>query len=149
MPDDRTTRTFAERLDLLFQAAGSGRRGDVGYQEVVDALTLAGGPTVTPNYMYLLRTGRRTNPRVELVVSLARYFNVPTGYFTNDDDAPDQYIEQLQLVTALKDDGLTDVVLAARGLSPESLALLGVIVAKFRAAEGLPTLTTADTAPAT
>lgn len=130
-----TATTFAERLDLLFQATGSGGRSEVGYPEVADALALAGGPTVTPNYLYLLRTGRRANPRLDLIRALARYFDVPTGYFM-DDDLPERYTEQLQLLTALRDAGLAGIALKARGLSPESMTLLSALVDKLRAADG-------------
>jgi len=133
---DSAARTFAERLDLLFQATGQDGRGEVGYPEVADALTRAGGPTVTPNYLYLLRTGRRANPRLDLLRALARYFGVPTGYFI-DDDVPERYTDQLQVLTALRTDGLADMVLKARGLSPDSLALLSSLVSKLRAADGL------------
>lgn len=133
---DRASDTFAQRLDLLFRATHPRDRNEVGYQEVADALVLAGGPKVTPNYLYMLRTGRRTNPRMDLVRALARYFNVPAGYFI-DDDVAEKYTEQLQLLQALRDSGLAGLVLSAQGLSPESQEVLTAILDRLRAADGL------------
>jgi len=127
---------FAQRLDLLFRATHPRGRGEVGYQEVVEALVADGGPTITPNYLYMLRTGRRTNPRMDLVRALARYFQVPAGYFI-DDDVAEKYTEQLQLLQALRDSGLAGIVIGARGLSPESQTVLTAVLDRLRAAEGL------------
>ena len=130
-------RSFAQRLDLLFAATHPAGRGEVGYPEVAAALTEAGGPTVTPTYLYMLRTGRRSNPRADLIQALARYFKVPAGYFL-DDEVAEQYAEQLKLLQAIRDTGTAGLALRAQGLSPQSQAALTAIVERLRQADGLP-----------
>ncbi|NEK96595.1 XRE family transcriptional regulator [Modestobacter muralis] len=131
------SRTFAQRLDLLFRATHPAGRDEVGYQEVADAVASAGGPTVTANYLYLLRTGRRSNPRMDLVRALARYFNVPAGYFI-DDEVAQNYTDQLELLQAIRDSGTAGLALRAASLSPEARAALTVLLDGMRAAEKPP-----------
>jgi len=133
----KASRTLAERLDLLFSATHPAGRSEVGYAEVAEALAAAGGPTVTPTYLYMLRTGRRSNPRTDLIQALARYFRVPAGYFL-DDEVADTYSEQLRLLQAMRDSGTAGLALRAEGLSAESRAALTAIVDRLRAADGLP-----------
>jgi transcriptional regulator with XRE-family HTH domain len=131
------SKTFAERLDLLFKATHPADRAEVSYQEVAEALANSGGPSVTPTYLYMLRTGRRSNPRAELIQALARHFKVPAGYFL-DDDVAEEYGEQLRLLQAMRDSGTAGLALRAQGLSAESRAALTAILDRLRAADGLP-----------
>jgi len=135
--EEAASRTFAERLDLLFRATHPAGRDEVGYQEVADAVAAAGGPTVTGNYLYLLRKGRRSNPRMDLVRALARYFNVPAGYFI-DDEVAQNYTDQLELLQAIRDSGTAGLALRAASLSPEARAALTVLLDGMRAAEKPP-----------
>jgi transcriptional regulator with XRE-family HTH domain len=128
--------TFAQRLDLLFRATHPAGRDEVGYQEVADAVAAAGGPAVSSNYLYMLRTGRRSNPRMDLVRALARYFLVPAGYFI-DDDVAESYTQQLELLQVLRDSGTAGLALSAAGLSPASRAVLTAMLDRLRAADGL------------
>jgi transcriptional regulator with XRE-family HTH domain len=130
------SKTFAERLDLLFKATHPAGRGEVGYPEVVEAMANAGGPSVTPTYLYMLRTGRRSNPRADLIQALARYFRVPAGYFL-DDDVAEEFGEQLKLLAAIRDSGTAGLALRAQGLSPASREALAAIMERLRAADGL------------
>lgn len=136
-------RTFAERLDLLFAATHPADRGEVSYQDVAEAMANAGGPSVTPTYLYMLRTGRRSNPRAELIQALARFFKVPAGYFL-DDDVAQEYGEQLKLLQAIRDSGTAGMALRAQGLSASSRAALAQIMDKLRIADGLPAADPSD-----
>lgn len=129
-------RTFAERLDLLFKSAHPSGQPEVGYQEVVDAISRGGGPSVTSSYLYMLRTGRRENPSVQLMQSLARYFNVPVAYFL-DDKVAAELASQLDLLAALRDSDVQRLALRSHGLSPESRAALSTMIERLRQAEGL------------
>lgn len=130
-------RTFAERLDLLFKATHPVGEPEVSYNAVVEAMANSGGPSITSTYLYMLRTGRRTNPRADLIQALARYFKVPTGYFF-DDDVAAEYGDQLRLLAAIRDSGTVGLALRAEGLSPSSRAALTAILDKLRLADGLP-----------
>lgn len=136
-PSGAASKTLAQRLDLLFSATHPAGRPEVSYAEVAEALTATGGPTVTPTYLYMLRTGRRSNPRTDLIQALARYFKVPAGYFL-DDEVAESYGEQLRLLQAVRDSGTAGLALRAQGLSAESRAALTAIVDRLRAADGLP-----------
>ena len=130
--EEVASRTFAERLDLLFRATHPAGRDEVGYQEVADAVAAAGGPTVTGNYLYLLRKGRRSNPRIDLIRALARYFNVPAAYFI-DDEVAQTYVDQLELLQAIRDSGTAGLAMRAANLTPEARAALTVILDGMRA----------------
>ena len=136
-PSGSVGKTLAERLDLLFQATHPAGRAEVSYAEVAEGLAAAGGPTVTPTYLYMLRTGRRVNPRTDLIQALARYFKVPAGYFL-DDEVAESYGEQLRLLQAMRDSGTAGLALRAQGLSAESRAALAAIMDRLRDADGLP-----------
>ena len=128
--------SLAGRLDLLFRTKHPAGAAEPSYQEVADALAHAGGPAVTAAYLYMLRTGRRTNPRSELLTALARYFGVPVSYFLDDQDA-DDLTGQLQLLVALRDSGAEHLALRAHGLSDGSRQALATMVEQLRKAEGL------------
>lgn len=134
-PDDGP-RSFAARLDLLFKSAHAAGTPEVGYQEVVDAIAESGGPSITPTYLYMLRTGRRENPSVQLIQALGRYFNVPTAFFLDDTVAAD-LASQLELLAALRDSDVQRLALRSHGLSPESRAALATMIDRLRQVEGL------------
>lgn len=131
-----TPQTFAGRLDTLFKTLHGAGQPEVGYQEVADAITEAGGPTVTSTYLYMLRTGRRENPSVPLMQALARFFNVPITFFLDDQVAAD-LAGQLELLAALRDSDVQRLALRSRDLSPESRAALTTMIDRLRQAEGL------------
>jgi transcriptional regulator with XRE-family HTH domain len=123
-------------LDLLFRTSHAAGQPEPSYQEVADAIAAAGGPTVGGAYLYMLRTGRRTNPRVELLTALARYFHVPAAYFFEDEMAAD-IAEQLRLLSAIRDSDVRQMALRTYGLSPESRQALAGMIEQLRRAEGL------------
>lgn len=129
--------SLADRLDLLFRTKHPAGSTEPGYQEVVDAIAAAGGPSVTAAYLYALRTGRRSNPHTELLTALARHFGVPVSYFLDEQDAED-LTGQLQLLVALRDSGAERLALRAHGLSDGSRQVLAAMVEQLRKAEGLP-----------
>lgn len=133
--DEPSPETLAGRLDLLFRTRHAAGQPEPGYQEVADALATDGGPTVGGAYLYMLRTGRRINPRVELLVALARYFQVPASYFV-DEDASD-LTEQLELLAALRDNDVQQLALRTQGLSAGSRRALATMIEQLRHAEGL------------
>lgn len=129
--------SLADRMDLLFRTKHPAGSGEPGYQSVADAIAHVGGPKVTAAYLYALRTGRRTNPRYELLAALARYFGVPVSYFLDDDQAVEDLTGQLQLLVALRDSGAERLALRAHGLSEGSRQALTAMVEQLRKAEGL------------
>lgn len=115
---------FAERLDLALT-----KRGFTGAQ-VASALTEAGIP-ITRAYVSQLRTGKQTNPTLQVLRALASCLQVSVGWLVGDDYLESGAVEDLQLRAA-------GVGLAASGLSEGSLSVLRGVVELARRAEGLP-----------
>jgi transcriptional regulator with XRE-family HTH domain len=133
----REPQKLADRLDLLFRTSHGPGKPEPGYQEVADAIAADGGPSVGAAYLYMLRTGRRTSPRIELLTGLARFFRVPVSYLLGDDGS-DQISDELQLLIALRDNDVRQLALRSQGLSPESRKTIAAMVEQLRKAEGLP-----------
>ncbi|MCF6474525.1 helix-turn-helix domain-containing protein [Nonomuraea sp. MG754425] len=115
---------FAERLDLALT-----KRGFTGAQ-VASALTEAGIP-ITRAYVSQLRTGKQTNPTLQVLRALASCLQVSVGWLVGDDYLESGSAEDLQLRAA-------NVGLSASGLSESSLVVLRGVVELARRAEGLP-----------
>ncbi|MEO3868942.1 Scr1 family TA system antitoxin-like transcriptional regulator [Nonomuraea sp. B12E4] len=115
---------FAERLDLALT-----KRGFTGAQ-VASTLTEAGIP-ITRAYVSQLRTGKQTNPTLQVLRALASCLQVSVGWLVGDDFPESGSAEDLQLRAAT-------IGLSASGLSEGSLAVLRGVVELARKAEGLP-----------
>ncbi|MFF4617910.1 helix-turn-helix domain-containing protein [Nonomuraea jabiensis] len=115
---------FAERLDLALT-----KRGFTGAQ-VASALTEAGIP-ITRAYVSQLRTGKQTNPTLQVLRALASCLQVSVGWLVGDDYLESGAVEDLQLRAAA-------IGLGASELSESSLTLLRGVVELARRAEGLP-----------
>ena len=131
--------TLADRLDRLFRTARSPRGRPYTTGEAARAIAAAGGPTISPTYLWELRTGRATDPRRSHLQALAAFFGVPCGYFFDDEPASPTGQDPAVLL-ALRDDAARRFVARLAGLSPTTLAALVGIVERIRALEGLAAL---------
>lgn len=122
------------RLDHLFSA--NRRRGgqEPTYREVAAAISARGGPTVSPSYIWQLRTGLKANPTLKHLEALAGYFGVEPAYFF-DDATAERVDADLALSAAMQDPGVRAVALAAAELSPDSLAMVLAVIDRTRALE--------------
>jgi transcriptional regulator with XRE-family HTH domain len=115
---------FAERLDLALR-----KRGFSGAQ-VAAELTRAGIP-ITRAYVSQLRTGKQTNPTLQVLRALASCLQVSVGWLVGE--------ERLESAAAEdRDVRAAGLGAAASGLSEESLAVLRGVAELARKAEGLP-----------
>ena len=73
--------SFAQTLDRLIRTVHPSNRGPFTMEEIAEGVVAAGGPRFTPGYISHLRTGRKTGPSLDLVVALARFFDVPLSEF--------------------------------------------------------------------
>ncbi|MFC5382128.1 helix-turn-helix domain-containing protein [Aquipuribacter nitratireducens] len=135
MADDATPRSLASKLDHLFASVRSRGADEPTYREVAAAIADQGGPTISPSYIWQLRTGLKDNPTLKHLQALARYFGVETAYFF-DDAAAERIDAELALLTAMRDAGVRSVALRAAGLSPESLGLVRDVIDGARRLEG-------------
>jgi transcriptional regulator with XRE-family HTH domain len=129
--------TFARKLDHLFKTVRPASGGERSYAEVAAGLSRLGGPKVSANYIWQLRTGIRDNPSKRHIEALADYFGVPPTYFF-DDDLAARVDAELDLVASLRDSGVREIALRSRGLSADSQRLLQAMIEQARKAEGLP-----------
>jgi transcriptional regulator with XRE-family HTH domain len=115
---------FAERLGLALS-----KRGYTGAQ-LAAALTEAGIP-ITRAYVSQLRTGKQTNPTLQVLRALAACLQVSVGWLLGEDTTDSGSLEELHLRAAA-------IGASASGLSDESLNVLRGVIGLARAAEGLP-----------
>ncbi|NUW30789.1 helix-turn-helix domain-containing protein [Nonomuraea sp. SMC257] len=117
--------TIADRLDLALR-----ERGLSGAQ-VAAELTEAGIP-ITRAYVSQLRTGKQTNPTLQVLRALASCLQVSVGWLVGEESpgAGSAAVDDLQARAAA-------VGAAASGLSDGSLAVLRGVIDLARRAEGL------------
>ena len=128
--------TLADRLDRLFRTARSPRGRPYTTGEAARAIAAAGGPTISPTYLWELRTGRATDPRRSHLQALATFFGVPPGYFFADGPAGPAEDDPAVLL-ALRDDAVRRFAARLVGLSPATLDALATMVERTRELEGL------------
>ncbi|MFC8640130.1 XRE family transcriptional regulator [[Kitasatospora] papulosa] len=93
--------------------------------------------SLTAAYIGKLRGPAGDNPSIRVVRLLARFFEVPAGYFV-EDDVTERIVGQFQLVQHLHDQGVKNLAMRAAGLSPASKEALLKMIDAARALEGLP-----------
>ena len=99
------SRSFAAKLNHLFATVRPAHGEEASYREVAAAIAEQGGPTISPSYIYQLRSGIRENPTLRHVQALAKYFGVDVAYFT-DDEIAEQTDAQLAMLAAMRDAGV-------------------------------------------
>lgn len=134
MDDDGVRPTLAGRLDRLFSVRGSMAGREPTYRQVATAIADGGGPTVSPSYIWQLRTGLKDNPTLKHLEALAGYFGVDPAYFF--DAATAERVEaDRELSVAMADPVVRGVALAAADLSPDSLVMVKAVIERTRALE--------------
>lgn len=128
---------IAKRLQYLFENKRKPDGKRYSYREVLSAIEAQGGPTMSIGYLSQLVTGARTNPMMDAVQALARFFEVPLAYFDAHQNT-DETNQQIKLITALQHAGVQDVAMRTVGLPPESIALVLSMIDRVRQVEGLP-----------
>lgn len=133
-------RTFAQLLDDLFKTVHPPDRGPYTYTEVSQAIEEAAGEDgvrLSASAIQQLRTGQKKNPTRQSITALASFFGVPAGYFF-DEQVAERAKAEIELVAAMRDEGVRKVALRASGLSTQSLQLLTNVIEQARHWEGLP-----------
>ena len=131
---------LAERINALFDAH---RRPDGRMwtnEEVATALKKA-HPDIKVGGAYLsaLRTGKRTRPGIDLLGSLADFFQVPLSTIT-DPSRSHSLDERLGALDESARDDVELIALRAIGLNKESLETVAAVLDHVRALQGLPTI---------
>ncbi|KIF77297.1 Secondary metabolite protein [Streptomyces sp. 150FB] len=130
-------RTFSELLDYLFREVHPKGRGPYTYAEVSQGIRDTSGVTISASAIQQLRTGTNSNPKMQTIRALAGFFGVSPGYFFDEEEAERQRAE-IQLVAAMRDQGVRRVALRANGLSASSLNMVNTVIDQARRLEGMP-----------
>ncbi|GAA1100697.1 helix-turn-helix domain-containing protein [Tsukamurella spumae] len=135
--------TFADKLNDLFESRPDPARG-VPYTTaaVAQGVSAAGGRLSAP-YLSQLRTGRKAKVSVDVVVGLAKWFNVPVDYFVEDEGYAQMIRESSgPALNAVSDSGAVEIAYRSAQLSPEARARVLALTEKLRAAEERGSATT-------
>lgn len=133
-PDDSG---LAARLNKLFELMRKAGAPPLSNAAAAAAITEKTGVPISPAYLWQLRSGLKTNPTVAHLRAIADYFGVPPSYLV--DRGTDPAIDaQLNLLQALRDNGVHDLAARASGLTPQALNSLAAIVDRLRELERLP-----------
>ena len=128
-------KTMAEKLDYLFRVVHPRGRGEYTYREVAAAIVEA-GTSISPSYIWQLRTGARDNPTMKHLEALGAFFGVGAAYFF-DDVVAEKADAELAVMAAMRDAGIRDIALRAGGLSEASLDVVREMIDRTRVLEGL------------
>jgi transcriptional regulator with XRE-family HTH domain len=128
---------LARRLQYLFEHKRKPNGKRYSYRNVLTEIEAAGGPSMSIGYLSQLVTGVRTNPILDAVQALARFFEVSLSYFDAHEDTAETNA-RLKILAALQHAGAEEVAIQAVGLPPESIALVLGIIDRIRQVEGLP-----------
>jgi transcriptional regulator with XRE-family HTH domain len=125
------------KLDKLFSTMRRPNDPPLSNAAAAEAITARTGVSISPAYMWQLRTGVKTNPTVAHLRGIAEFFGVSASYLL--DAGPNPVIDaQLSLLQAMRDSGVRDVALRASGLSIEGLTNLAAMIDHVRRLERLP-----------
>ncbi len=111
--------TLAAKLDRLFTTMRRQGAAEPSNAVVAAAITEQLGVPISHTYIWQLRTGRRDNPSIQHLTALATYFGVPVAYFLDDEESA-KIERDLELLTTLREHGVTDIALRAADLSQDS-----------------------------
>ena len=129
--------SLADKLTRLFSTVHPRGRPEYTSEEVAEAISERGGPTISATYIWQLRTGRRDNPTKKHLEALAEFFGVSPAFFF-DDAAAARIDAELELLAALREAPVRQVALRASGLSAQSLKAIAEMIDRVRELEGLP-----------
>lgn len=137
-PEQNQPSTIAARLEHLFKVVHPADRGPYSNAEVAERINAdAGEQVLSATYLWQLKTGKRTDPTRSRLTAIAKFFGVSPMYFY-EDEAAERTNEQLKVLSALRDEGVRQLVLRADGLSPRGLAGIAQMIEAARTVEGLP-----------
>lgn len=113
-------RTLKDKVNWLIDRAHPGGRGPYSNAEVAELIQKTTGEQVSYTTIWKLRNGQAQNPQKRLIEALARTFGVPPAFFFDDYDpsAAGQLREQVELLTLVRDSGITAVQLRAIAALP-------------------------------
>lgn len=122
---DVGARSLAQKIEWLIRNRWPAQHAGPGNNvEIAAAIAGATGEEISSTTIWKLRTGRSDNPQLRTLKALARFFDVPIGYF-GDDDAAQSVGDQVAADSLIGESGLNREALRALvELSPDSRQLV-------------------------
>ncbi|OLM09443.1 hypothetical protein Ae706Ps2_6465c [Pseudonocardia sp. Ae706_Ps2] len=125
--------SFADRLNYLFDNLYPVGRGPYSNAEVAAGVERA-GYKVTSHYLWMLRTRRRTNPTLDLLGALAKFFGIPAGYFFDCEEAGD-IKKQLEILEEARAAQVKEIFFRSTEIEEQDRAVILRILRSFSARE--------------
>lgn len=120
--DERTgAPTLADKINRAFATLHPADRGPYTNREVAQWFAVhstPGEPTISVNYLAMLRSGERDNPTLRHLRALARFFGIPAAYFIDDAEDAAAIHSDLEMVAAMRDADVREI--AARAMELDS-----------------------------
>lgn len=139
--DDRSD--LAVKLNKLFEVMRKAGTPPLSNAAAAAAITRKTGVAISPAYLWQLRSGMKTNPTVTHLRAIADFFGLPASYLI--DRTTDPAIDaQLDLLQALRDNGVRDLAARASGLTPQAIRSLAAMVDEVRKLQDLPPIAPAE-----
>lgn len=136
MSDEPALSTFAQRLDHLMRTLPD-PDGNSWTNTRMAAVLQGLGVSASAPYISQLRSGVKTNPAASYVGAFADALKVPVTYFYAQDTSV--FDREMEIVSAIRDDGVEEVAILARGLGPDAIAAIKQVELTYRQLSGLPT----------
>lgn len=131
--------SLADKINQAFATLHPADRGPYSNREVAAWFVQhgePGEPTISVNYLAMLRSGERDNPTVRHLRALARFFQVPAEYFLEDSEDSAAVHEDLRMVAAMRDADVREIAARAMELDPTMRQWLRDTVAGLPNASG-------------
>nr|VTP01783.1 Nucleoid-associated protein EspR [Mycobacterium riyadhense] len=136
-PAEANAADLSVKLDKLFEIMRKPSEPPMSNAAAAEAITKQTGVSISPAYIWQLRTGVKNNPTVQHLRAIAEFFGVAPSYLIDVGVDP-QIDAQLNLLQALRDSGVRDLAMRASGLTPQALNSLAAMVDHIRQLEQLP-----------
>lgn len=128
------------KINRLFEVMRKPSDPPLSNAAAAEAITNKTGVSISPAYLWQLRSGVKGNPTIAHLRAIAEFFGVPASYLI--DEGSDDLIEaQLQALQTFRDAGVRDLAARASGLTPTSLESIRRMIDQARLFERLPPIT--------
>lgn len=134
-------RRLAEKINLLFATVYPAERGKPYSPEEVSAWleeTSSEGPTISANYIRYLRRGEKTNPGVQYLVAIARFFQVDLSYLLSEDEKSQRMHDQLVELGKIRNARAYGIALRASQKDPKTQEWLYQLITTMPDSEQAP-----------
>jgi len=119
--------SLAEKLQYLFSHHNPRGQTPPSLEYVSEQISSQGGTKVSVGMLSELRSGKLTNPTIDKLSAIARFFGVDTSYFT-DDRRTEEINAQLRLLNAIENAQVRRIALKAGTMTPDALDALATLI---------------------